>query len=95
MIEHLKKQGWSFAYMGTDHDVEGVTVSLSITNVIKFEKTAEETVKTFKRERRARERYLKEVDMFNHDMPCATMEARVAFNASLAEKYYEEEKKED
>jgi hypothetical protein len=91
-IEHLKKQGWSFAYMGTDHDVEGVTVSLSITNVIKFEKTAEETVKTFKRERRARERYLKEVDDFNHAVPCATMETRVAFNASLAEKYYEEEK---
>lgn len=95
MIEHLKKQGWSFAYMGTDHDVEGVTVSLSITNVIKFEKTAEETVKTFKRERRARERYLKEVDDFNHAMPCATMEARVAFNASLAEKFYEEDEKEN
>lgn len=90
MIEHLKKQGWSFAYMGTDHDVEGVTVSLSITNVIKFEKTAEETVKTFKRER-----YLKEVDDFNHAMPCATMEARVAFNASLAEKFYEEDEKEN
>ena len=95
MIEHLKKQGWSFAYMGTDHDVEGVTVSLSITNVIKFEKTAEETVKTFKRERRARERYLKEMDDFNHAMPCATMEARVAFNASLAEKFYEEDEKEN
>ena len=38
LIEHLKKGGWSFAYMGTDHDVEGVTVSLSITNVVKFEK---------------------------------------------------------
>ena len=67
-------------------------MSLSITNVIKFEKTAEETVKTFKRERRARERYLKEVDEFNHAAPCASMEARVAFNASLADKYYEEEK---
>ena len=92
MIEHLKKQGWSFAYMGTDHDVEGVTVSLSITNVIKFEKTAEETAKTFKRECRARERYLKEVDEFNHASPCVTMEARMEFNASLADKYYEEEK---
>ena len=24
MIEHLKNEGWSFAYMGTDHDVDGV-----------------------------------------------------------------------
>ena len=92
MIEHLKKQGWSFAYMGTDHDVEGVTVSLSITNVIKFEKTAEETVKTFKRERRARERYMKEMEDFNLAAPCATMEARVAFNTKLADKYYEGDK---
>ena len=90
MIEHLKKQGWSFAYMGTDHDVEGVTVSLSITNVIKFEKTAEETAKTFKRERRARERYLKEVEEFNIAEPCVSYEARVAFNTKLADKYYEE-----
>ena len=37
--------------MGTDHDVEGVTVSLSITNVVKFEKTEEETLRSFKKER--------------------------------------------
>lgn len=46
-----KSEGWSFAYMGTDHDVEGVTVSLSITNVVKFEKTEEETLRSFKKER--------------------------------------------
>lgn len=91
MIEHLKKQGWSFAYMGTDHDVEGVTVGLSITNVIKFDKTAEDTLETFKRERRARERYLMEIDDFNHAMPGATEVDRVKFNATLASKYYEEE----
>ena len=41
LVEHLKEEGWSFAYMGTDHDVHGVSVSLSITNVVKFEKTEE------------------------------------------------------
>ena len=50
LIVHLKKEGWSFAYMGTDHDVEGVTVSLSITNVVKFEKTEAETLKSFKKD---------------------------------------------
>ena len=92
MIEHLKLQGWTFAYMGTDHDVEGVTIGLSITNVIKFEKTAEETAKTFKRERRARERYLEEVNAFNNVAPGASVEARIAFNTKLAQKYYKEEK---
>ena len=90
MIDHQKKQGWSFAYIGTDHDVESVTMSLSITNVIKFEKTAVETAKTFKRERRARERYLAEVENYNLSTPCPTAESRVTFNSSLADKYYEE-----
>ena len=91
MVKHQKELGWSFAYMGTDHDVEGVSVSLSITNVVKFEKTAEETANTFKRERRARERYMKEMDLFNKSVPCASMESRREFSTTLAENYYKDE----
>lgn len=93
LIEHLKKEGWSFAYMGTDHDVEGVTVSLSITNVVKFEKTETETLKSFKKERHAREMWSHKMDAFNRATPCATMEERVFFNAELADEYYGEEPK--
>ena len=93
LIEHLKKEGWSFAYMGTDHDVEGVTVSLSITNVVKFEKTETETLKSFKKERHAREMWSHKMDAFNRATPCATMEERVCFNAELADEYYGEEPK--
>lgn len=93
LIEHLKKEGWSFAYMGTDHDVEGVTVSLSITNVVKFEKTEAETLKSFKKERHAREMWSHKMDAFNRATPCATMEERVCFNAELADEYYGEEPK--
>ena len=93
LIEHLKKEGWSFAYMGTDHDVEGVTVSLSITNVVKFEKTEAETLKSFKKERHAREMWSHKMDAFNRANPCATMEERVCFNAELADEYYDEEPK--
>ena len=93
LIEHLKKEGWSFAYMGTDHDVEGVTVSLSITNVVKFEKTKTETLKSFKKERHAREMWSHKMDAFNRATPCATMEERVCFNAELADEYYDEEPK--
>ena len=90
LIEHLKAEGWSFAYMGTDHDVEGVTVSLSITNVIKFEKTEAETRETFKKERRARERYsmmLHDYEMVN---PCASWEERKEFESQIATGYYNE-----
>ena len=93
LIEHLKKEGWSFAYMGTDHDVEGVTVSLSITNVVKFEKTETETLKSFKKERHAREMWSHKMDAFNRATPCATMEDRVCLNAELADEYYDEEPK--
>ena len=93
LIEHLKKEGWSFAYMGTDHDVEGVTVSLSITNVVKFEKTETETLKSFKKERHAREMWSHKMDALNRATPCATMEERVCFNAELADEYYDEEPK--
>ena len=91
MVRHQKELGWSFAYMGTDHDVDGVSVSLSITNVVKFEKTAEETANTFKRELRAREHYMKEMDMFNKSVPCASMESRREFSTTLAENYYKDE----
>lgn len=36
LIEKLKNEGWSFSYMGSMHDVKGVTVELSIDNFIEF-----------------------------------------------------------
>ena len=90
LIEHLKGEGWSFAYMGTDHDVESVTVSLSISNVIQFAKTEEETLETFRKERRARERWAAEEYAFSEACPEATLEERVAFRRKMADSYYEE-----
>jgi len=91
LVEHLKGEGWSFAYMGTDHDVHGVSVSLSITNVVKFEKTEAETIKTFRKERRARERWAAEENAFNLACPGATQEERALVNAKRSKRYYEED----
>ena len=60
LIQHLKDEGWSFAHMGTDHNMDGVTMSLSITNVVKFEKTKAETQAVFEKERRAYRKRLSE-----------------------------------
>ena len=90
LIEHLKGEGWSFAYMGTDHDVEGVTVSLSITNVIKFEKTEEQTRETFRKERRARERHSQMLYDFESIHPCASWDERKVFESQIATGYYNE-----
>lgn len=64
LIYSLKEEGWTFAYMGTCHDVKAVTTSLSITNVITFEKSEENTEEVFKQDREARERFYDKV----HDL---------------------------
>lgn len=93
LVEHLKDEGWSFAYMGTDHDVHAVSIDLSITNVVKFEKTAEETLETFKKERRARERWAEEECLYNLSCPDATFEDRIRAQKERAKRYYKEDPK--
>lgn len=39
LVEAYKNEGWLFAYMGADHDVESVAYGLSIDNALKFDKT--------------------------------------------------------
>ena len=90
LIEHLKGEGWSFAYMGTDHDVSSVSVSLSITNVVKFEKTDEETMKSFRKEMRARERWSAEENEMILSCPDASYEQRQASRKERAKHFYNE-----
>ena len=91
LIEHLKDEGWSFAYMGTDHDVHAVSIDLSITNVVKFEKTEAETIETFKKERRARERWAEEENLYNLNCPDASCEDRIRAKKERAKRYYVED----
>ena len=44
LIEAYKSEGWLFAYIGADHDVEAVSFSLSIDNHMAFEKSEEDTI---------------------------------------------------
>ena len=90
VIVTIITDGWSFAYMGTDHDVDGVTVSLSITNVVKFEKTEAETQAVFEKERRARKRYNKKMALFDMAAPCASAEERRSFREKISAEYYDE-----
>ncbi|MBR5661032.1 MAG: VWA domain-containing protein [Bacteroidales bacterium] len=95
LVEHLKDEGWSFAYMGTDHDVHGVAVTLSITNIVQFEKTEEATIKSFKKERRARDRWYAEESHFDLDCPNASYEEKLRFRKQKAAHYYDEKPEEE
>lgn len=39
LIETYRKEGWLFSYIGADHDVEKVAMSLSINNTLRFKKS--------------------------------------------------------
>jgi uncharacterized protein YegL len=43
LVEELKSQGWVFAYMGANQDVEAVGASLAITNTLSFAALNKET----------------------------------------------------
>ena len=61
LISTYKEEGWLFAYIGADHDVEAVAYSLHIDNAMQFEKTEEGTKEMFKRNRVARMGWSKRV----------------------------------
>ena len=61
LIGTYKEEGWLFAYIGADHDVETVAYSLHIDNAMQFDKTEEGTKAMFKRNRVARMGWSKRV----------------------------------
>lgn len=61
LIADLKEKGWLFAYIGADHDVEKVAISININNTMKFEKSEEGTRQMFATERRSRESWMSRV----------------------------------
>ena len=54
LIEQLKNQGWLFAYIGADHDVEKVAAQMSIDNSLQFDKTEAGTKAMFQKQNRSR-----------------------------------------
>ena len=60
LIEKLKKQNWTFTFIGTDDlDVENIAQNMGIDNHLQFSEDEAGTKAMFARENRARERYNK------------------------------------
>ena len=88
LVERLKAEGWTFAYMGTDHDVTSVASKIYINNVINFAKTEEETRMAFEKERFARVFHSKMMAEYDMAHPDADWEEKKAFDKSISEDYY-------
>ncbi len=68
LIERYKKEGWLFAYIGADHDVESVAFSLSINNNMRFEKSARGFRDMTVNESRARGKWMSRAFMSGTDL---------------------------
>lgn len=54
LIDEMKKQGWTFTYIGANHDVERVAFSLSINNILKFEANEADVKRAFDADKKSR-----------------------------------------
>lgn len=50
LIQRLKKEAWTFAYIGANHDVEAAASEISINSHMSFTANEEDTMSLFKRE---------------------------------------------
>ena len=63
LIEELKQNHWTFTYIGTDHDVEKIALSLSINNTLIFEKSEADIKKMFLKEQSARVNFSRKINL--------------------------------
>lgn len=54
LVEEMKLSGWTFTYIGTDHDIEKIASAISITNVMYFNKNISGVKDMFEKEANAR-----------------------------------------
>jgi len=61
LVEELKQNRWTFTYIGTDHDVEKIALSLSINNTMIFAKSEAGIKDMFLKEQSARAKYSQKI----------------------------------
>jgi uncharacterized protein YegL len=61
LVEELKENRWTFTYIGTDHDVEKIAISLSINNTMGFKKDEADIKRMFLKEQSSRMNYSRKI----------------------------------
>ena len=84
LIEKLKKQNWTFTFIGTDDlDVESIAMDMGIDNHLSFAEDEEGTKAMFANENRARERYNK----------CRAADCAMPLGSYFEEEYWKNKQK--
>lgn len=93
IVEHLKKKGWNFAFMGANQDVVKVAATLNISHSISFSYDDEGMKEAMAKDRNARQKmYKRRMDNFGATA-AMSMEERQAYYQKDAEEnsYFEGE----
>ena len=87
LIDECKKDGWMFAFIGAGEDIIEVASTISITNTVVWEKTAEGTEEMFDTANSASQRFYDKMAA-----PCcvgASVAERKRMRREFAQKYFE------
>lgn len=74
LIDEMKGRGWTFTYIGADHDVEHTAASISIPNYLKFSASEAGLYHAFSQDKRAR----------------GIMSMKLRLNEDVQERYFED-----
>lgn len=88
LTEQLKEEGWSFAYMGSVHDVKEVTALLSIDNVVEFSHNAKGAANTWTRESSSRHAFFSKMNDMVFASYSMSTEEKTTYKRNLAKNYY-------
>ena len=94
LIGAYKEEGWLFAYIGADHDVEAVAYGLHIDNAMRFEKTEEGTKRMFAKNSRARSSWAGRVMAFMAE-PCASLDEKRSHLQEASSGFFDQDDEDD
>lgn len=91
LIEECKEEGWMFSFIGAGEDVVQTAMTISITNTVVWQKTAQGTKAMFDNENDARDRYYDK--MASCCAPTMSTEDRKKMRKKFSEEFYDKDKK--
>ncbi|MBO7489493.1 MAG: VWA domain-containing protein [Bacteroidales bacterium] len=98
LVEELKKEGWTFTYMGANQNATEIAFNLSIRNSRNFEATALGTIGAMSKDTSTRMNFFGKLaglklSEWDADCPMDESERAVCYSAAADEAFDEEEKK--
>ena len=91
LIEECKEEGWMFSFIGAGEDVVKVASTISITNTVVWEQTAEGTKEVFKNENEAQSRFYDKIVTCGG--PHISVPERKRMRKQFSDEYYDKSKK--